>query len=154
MAKLPNLQQIRDTVRGNIMAANLAKQSGGDPQALHNALAVVPETTMWRLMIWLHEIILPKIAQSKGVDSDEYKNHEGIRDAVIWALYISGAYEKLLFKNQKDLQLLGYYIERAAFLERELQKYTTAEQLITNESMDVYRQSIITRAIDILNQKK
>lgn len=153
MAKLPNLQQIRDTVRGAIMAANLAKQSNGNTQQLHNALAVVPESKMYNLMIWLHEVLLPKIAQSRGVDSDEYKNHEAIRDAVIWSLHISGAYEKLLFKNTKDLQLLGYYIEKCAFLERELQKYTTVEQLITNETADVYRQSVISKAVDILNKK-
>jgi hypothetical protein len=152
--KITNLQQIKDTIRGNIIADNLANQSNGNEQPLHNGIAIVPESTMWRMVTWLHEIILPRIAKSRGVDSEDYTNHVGIRDAVIWAMYVCGQYENLIRKNQRDRQLLGYYVEQNAALEIELQKYSTVEQFISNETALVYRQSIISRAIEILNEKK
>lgn len=151
--KIPSLQSIQDTIRGNLLAENLVKQTNGNRQGLHNGIAIVPESTMWRLVQWIHEIILPKVLASRGADSDEYKNYVGTRDAVIWALYIAGQYEKLLVRNQRDRQLLGYYAEQNAKLEQELTKYATIEQFISNDSVDMYRQSIISKAIDLLNQK-
>lgn len=153
MSKLPNLQSIRDTIRGNIMAEKLAKQSAGDATPLHNGMAVVPESSMVSLIYWLHEVILPKIEQTRGVDSVEYINHVGVRDAVIWSLYIAGKYESLLLQVQRDRQLLGYYIDKNAFLENQLQKYTTVEQLISDETAKDLRAAIVSRAIDLLNQK-
>lgn len=153
MAKLPSLQKIQDTIRGNIMAENMAKQSNGNKQPLHNAMAMVPESTMWRLITWLHEELLPKVLIHRGEGSIEYKNHVAIRDAVIWALYIGQQYEQLLAKVQRDRQLLGYYVEQNGKLEQELHRYIAIEQLITNDSVEMYRQSIVSKAIDILNQK-
>jgi hypothetical protein len=154
MAKIPNLQQIRDTIRGNIMSENIGKQSNGNTQQLHNATAIVPESTMWRLVTWLHEVHLPKVAHHRGINSEEYKNYVAIRDAVIWSLHISQQYEKVLMQRGRDRQLLGYYIEQNAKLEAELQKYTTIEQLISNDAIDMYRQSIVSKALDIITQTK
>jgi len=152
--KIPNLQQIRETIQGQIVAESLVNQSNGDTQQLHNGMAVVPESTMWRLLTWLQDELLPKIEQHRGKDSDEYKNHVGIRDAVIWSLYIAGQYENLLAKNTRDRQLLGYYVDANARLEKELLKYTTIEELLTSDAIEVFKQSIVSRALDILSNKK
>jgi hypothetical protein len=151
--KIGNLQSIRETIRQQ-MAESLVQQSNGDGKPLHNNLHVVPESTMWRLITWLHEIILPKVETHRGVESDEYKNYTGVRDAVIWSLYIVQQYEKVLMKRGKDRQLLRYYIEQNAKLESELLKYTTIEQLISNDAAQAYRQSIVSKAIDIMELNK
>lgn len=153
MSKLQTLQAIRDTIRGNIKAEKLAKQSAGNTEPLHNAIAIVPESTMWALVQWLHEVILPKVALHRGEESEEYKNYTGVRDAVIWSLYIANRYENLLLQAQRDRQLLGYYIDKNSFLENQLQKYTTVEQLISDETAKDLRASIVSHAIEILNQK-
>jgi hypothetical protein len=152
--KIPSLQKIRDAIRGNIMAENLAKQSNGNEGKLHNALQTVPESTMWRVVTWLHEIFLPKVAQLRGIDNDEYRNFVAARDAVIWSLHIAQQYEKILFQLEKDRQLLGYYVEQNAYLKREISKYQTAEELFTADAVKVYRDSIVSRAIELLNNQK
>jgi len=152
--KIPNLQKIRETIQGQIIAESLAGQSNGNTQQLHNGMAVVPESTLWALVQWMQEVQLPKIEQHRGKDSIEYKNYTGIRDAVIWSLYIAGQYENLLAKNTRDRQLLGYYVEANARLEKELLKYTTIEELLTSDAIEVFKQSIVSRALDILNVKK
>lgn len=152
--KLHSLQSIRDTIRGNIMAENVAKQANGDDKKLHNALAMVPESEMWRLVTWLHEILLPKVALHRGADSDEYKNYVAIRDAVIWAMYISQQYEKVLVQRGQDRQLLGYYVKQNAYFESELLKYTTAENIFSADAAAVFADTLVSKAIDILNLKK
>ncbi len=153
MPPLPNLQKIRETIR-ETMAANLVKQSNGDTQPLHNTLAAVPESAMWSLVTWLHEEILPKVLLHRGADSIEYLNYVAVRDAVIWSLVIMQQYENVLMKRGRDRQLLKYYIEENAKLESELQKYTTIEQLISNDAIAAFRQSIVSKAVGILNTKK
>ncbi len=76
--KIPNLQQIRETIQGNIIAENLAAESSGDPKQLHNGMAVVPEGTLWALVQWLQEVQLPGIAHYMGAESDEYKKFDKI----------------------------------------------------------------------------
>jgi hypothetical protein len=152
MAKLPSLQQIRESIRSKVMLDNLAKQSNGDEKPLFNAMAIVPENDMWLKIQWLHEFILPKVELQHGSDSKQYKNFVGVRDAVIWAMYILSAYERQALQIGNDKMLLEMYREKANSLERELLKYRTAEQMLSDDSMKDYREVVLKRAISMLEQ--
>lgn len=148
-----DLQKIKDTITGDIVSQNLAKQSNGNEQRLRNGLAVVPETDMLRLMQWMHEIFLPKVEALRGADNEEFKNFIRMRDSIVWALHILEQYNRQLLKNTKDLQLLGYYVNHCAFLETELQRYTTAELLLQNGAVEFYRGTCVAQAFNILEKE-
>jgi len=151
MAKLQTLEQIRENIRGKVFVDNLVKQSNGNKQKLFNAMAIVPETKIWNLVQWMHEVILPKIAVARGEDSVEFGNYTAIRDALIMAMYISGAYERQLLQHghlQLENQLLR---ERVVIAERELQRFTTVEELAIKDGIQVYQDSLIQRALNMLS---
>lgn len=153
MAKLETLQKIQERMRKQIMVEKLAGQSNGNSQPLYNAMAVVPEAKIWGLVQWMHEVILPKVLQHRGAESAEYKNYEGIRDALIWAMYICNASEQQQLKIGNDKMLIEFLQQRCALLDRELTRYTTAEQLLATDSVQLYQKSIVARAIDMLETK-
>lgn len=152
--RLPTLNQIRENVRTKIMRDNLVKQSNGDDKPLFNAMAIVPEVDMWNLVQWLHEYILPQIEKNKGIDSKDYKNFTGVRDAVIWSMYIISAYERQALQIGNDKMLLETYRQKAGQLEQELLKYRTAEQIIADDTIRDYREAVLQRAMSLLNEKK
>ncbi len=135
------------------MAENLGKQSNGESRPLYNGMDIVPVSEMWNLVIWMHEERLPKIAKAVGAESAEYKNYVCIRDALIWSLYIGSAYEQLLNRYGKQKQMLDYFKQQNASLEKDLLRYATADGLVSSESIDLYRQSIVSKALELLEQK-
>jgi len=153
MSRLPSLQQIRENVRAAIMRDNLVKQSNGDEKPLFNAMAIVPENDMWNKVQWLHEIILPQIEKTRGAESKEYKNFLAVRDAVIWAMYILGAYERQALQIGNDRMLIEIWRSKAITFEQELLKYRTAEQLLSDDTMKDYRAAVLQRAISLLDEK-
>lgn len=152
MAKLQTLEKIRDKIRSEVMAKNLAEESNGDTKPLFNAMRIVPENRLLQLVQWVHEVILPKVLHSRGADSVEFQNYTELRDAVIWALYISDAYERQISKIA-HLQLEnGILRERVVLAEREAMKYTTVEQMVNAESVEMYRSAIVQRALSMLSK--
>jgi hypothetical protein len=154
MSKLPTLEKIKEGIRYQTALQNVTAQSNGDSKALHNAMAVVPEGEMWRMVQWLHEIILPKVAEFRGVDSVEYKNYCTVRDSVIWSMYVMQMHERLLQGVGRNKQMLDFFRERAVFYENELLKYTTAEQLLQGEALQAYRVGIVANALSLLEENK
>lgn len=152
MPKLESLQKIREMIREQ-MAANMAAQSSGNPTPLHNALTMINQNTMWRLTQWVHDIILPKIAQSRGAETQDYTNYSEIRDSLIWSMYILQQYEEVLTRYGRQRQLLRYYQKENARMENELLKYAAVEQLASNEAAAMYMQSIVKRAINLMESK-
>jgi hypothetical protein len=151
--KLPTLNAIRENVRAQIMRDNLVKQSNGDDKPLFNAMAIVPEFDMWNLVQWLHEKILPQIEKNKGLESSDYKSFTAVRDAVIWSMYILSAYERQALQIGNDKMLLETYRQKAGQLEQELLKYRTAEQIIADDTIRDYRETVLQRALSMLNEK-
>lgn len=150
--KIPSLQAINETVR-QVMVDNLAAQSGGSSKQLYNALEMVNQSAMWQQVQWMHEIILPKVLQNRGVDSIEYKNYVGIRNSLIWSMLILQQYERVLMQIGQERQKLDYYIKQNAWFEQELTKYRTVEQLFGTEALQHIKDGIINRALDLLDSK-
>jgi hypothetical protein len=152
MARIGSMQQIREMIRQK-MADNLVKQMEGKPTNLHNALEMVNQNTMWRLVQWLHEIILPKIEQKRGKETQEYINHEEMHDCLIWAMYILQQYEEVLMRYGKQRQLLKFYQQENARMENELLKYAAAEQMAGAEAGATYMKAIVRRAVNLMETK-
>lgn len=151
--KIPSLEEIREGIRQK-MVGNLTAQSDGSSKKLYNALEMVNQNTMWRLVQWLHHEILPKIEQQKGADSAEFKNFTEIEHALVWSMYILQRYEAVLLSRGKDRQQLKFYQAENARLEQELMKYATVEQLAGNEAIDMYRTGLVKQALDLITSKQ
>lgn len=152
MARIGSLQEIREKIR-QAMADNLVKQMEGKPTNLHNALQMVNQSTMWRLVQWLSEVILPKIEKSRGKETQEYINHEEMHDCLIWAMYIVQQHEEVLMRYGKQRQLLKFYQQENVRLETELLKYAAVEQMASNEAAAMYMKSIVRRAVNLMKSK-
>lgn len=147
------LDKVREKVRAQIQAQNLAKQSNGNPQPLIDALAVIPVSDLWKLLQWVHFDLLPRVEKNRGKDSADYENYSALRDGITWAIYISDCYETLLRKNQ-DLKIqLDFYRDRLTRCETELQKLISVDAAAVSDTVDVYRRAILTNALDLITPK-
>lgn len=147
-------EHLFEKIRQAVMADNLARQSNGEPDPLENAMRAVPETAMWELLQWLHEVLLPGIEKSKGTDNQNYKNFAKARDCVIWSMYILQKYERNLMQLQNERMLTEMYREKAELYQSELLKYESVEQLNTHETIQAYRDAVVNRAKKILGESK
>ncbi len=150
--RIPSFQQITETIRQK-MVNNLAAQSGDSSKKLYNALEMVNQSTMWRLVQWMHETILPKVLQHRGAESNEFKNYTEIEHSLVWAMYILQQYETLLLSRGKDRQLLKFYQSENARLERELMKFATMAELSGHEAIDIYKTGLVKQALELITAK-
>lgn len=150
--KIPSLEKLQEQIRRQ-MVDNLAAQSGNSDKKLFNALQMVNQSTMWRLVQWTHESILPKVLSSRGAESLEFKNYTEIEHAIVWAMYILQQYEQQLLHRSQDRQQLDYYRKENARLELELMKYATVETLLSNDAINMYRDTLVKKAIDLITHK-
>lgn len=103
-------------------------------QRLSEAFHEVPETRIIEQAHYLKEHMLPRIAQNRGQDSEDYRFYYSLVESLMYMLKVLGRDYQLRHElsNQK---LLNEFIQRrCVFLEGELQRYTTIEDLLYKQT--------------------
>lgn len=152
MSTSPSLQKVRNQVREKVVAQNLAEQSNGSQKKLIDGIAIIPERKLLDDAQYLLNDLLPRILNSKGEASQEYKFFRGLVDSLTYCLKMRSMYETLLARFQREQFMGVIYREKAELYEAELLKYKTVEDLIQAEVMNDYRNAILQQAEVMLKE--
>jgi hypothetical protein len=101
----------------------------------------------------LDNVILPKIAVTRGKDSEDYKFWQGVYKSLLYAVMILDRDRTLVVKLQQANQLLGFYKGVAEQNERALLKYTTIEDVWITGAGEKIAAGIAGRVEDLLTNK-
>lgn len=101
----------------------------------------------------LDNVILPKIALTRGKDSEDYKFWQGVYKSLLYAVMILDRDRWLVIKLQQANQLVNFYKTSAETNERELLKYTTIENVWASGAADGIAADIGRRVDDLLTNK-
>lgn len=102
-------------------------------EAIKRAIEKIPQVKYIEQSQYLKNIMLPKIAKHRGIESSEYKFYFGVFESLMFAITIierDQAYRRMISQEK----LYNEFIKkRVLFLEKELMKYTTLDELTTKE---------------------
>lgn len=120
---------------------------------LVQGLKNVPINQMLQQVQYLQTQMLPKAEKAYGRDNDNYRFYSSIVDTLVWAMFILDRYEHMALQYNNNKLLIEFYQQRCTGLEQQLQKYTTTEDLLLNDGLSHFSQSIGKRLQDLINSK-
>lgn len=126
-----------DAMASNLLLTETEKND------LVNGLSKIPVKKVIDLSQYLTNIILPKINKSQGKESVDYKNFKAISDALIWALHVMSLQDATLYQLSNEKLLAEFYRKKCLFYEKKLLEYTTAENLLMQETFNDLKTSMI-----------
>jgi hypothetical protein len=101
--------------------------------ALKRAFDAIPQKKYIEQAQYLREHMLPKIAQSRGEASSDYKFYYSVFESLMSAIKMADRDQSLRLMISSEKLLNEFLTKKILFLESELLKYTTLEQLSINE---------------------
>jgi hypothetical protein len=135
-----DVQRMKDALSKSANLRNLALEDLEAQKALVNGIKKVPESTIIDQAQQLEHKILPAILEkSKGdVNDSNYQYWRGVLDSLNWALHVIDYSIRLEDRLTRRKHELSYFKELSARLERELDKYTTMDRVLTTELINDY----------------
>lgn len=120
-----------------------------------SGLSDVPVGQMIDQAIYIRDELLPAVERKKGgKDSADYIFFSGVFRSLLSAVVMADRYE-FLQREVGYAKLTGSIVkDRLQYLEQELLKYTTLEDLFRSDALDSYAQGVKNRAEDLLKRKK
>lgn len=101
--------------------------------ALSKAFESIPQVKYIEQATYLREHMLPKIAASRGIESSDYKFYYRVFESLMSAIKMADRDQSLRLMISNEKLLNEFLQKRVLFLEAELQKYTTLEDLTMKE---------------------
>jgi hypothetical protein len=144
-----NLEKVRLLAKDS-----LDDLTNGKREKLVRGMKEVPVSRMIDAVNYIDKNLLPAIKKKSGEKSADYEFFKEVIDHLLWAVVIVDRYEALegRWVHQKlEIQLLREYTE---MYEKELQKYTTVEDLLLSSTLDLYADRVKQQAADRLQNKK
>lgn len=135
------------------ISANLVELTPELQAQLVQGLKNVPINQMLQQVQYLQTVMLPKAEGKHGRDNDNYRFYASIVDTLIWGMFILDRYQSMEYNHTNNKMLLDFYQHRCVHLEQQLQKYTTAEDLILNDTLSDFARSIGQRVQGMIKQK-
>ena len=136
-----SLRAVRDEAQGEVNA-KIAK-----------GIEQIPIRQIYEQALYIEISLLPKIEEKSGKESSDYKRFRGIFLSLLWSIAILDRFEFIQKEVTRTKQLLEFYIDANATLEKELSKYVTAEDLLMSDGFDRYADAIKVRAEQLLKSK-
>lgn len=96
----------------------------------------MPVKQMYDQALYIDKDLLPRIEQQKGKEHADYKFFKNVYRSLLWAIVVEDRHEWMLRKLQQSEQLKKIFEEKCLQAERELQRYTTLEDLYLSDSLD------------------
>lgn len=148
-----SLEEVQQEIKKRAVTRNLVDQQAHDDK-LVEGLRNVPQRQLLEKAQYLENVILPKVEQSTGTESENYKFYRGLQDAILWCLLIMDRYDFLQRKFAEVNMQNKWLQEEVKRYENELLKYTTMEDLLYTDAMDQYKKAVMTRAENLLQKTK
>jgi len=133
---------------------NLVNEDIQEQRKLDAGLKNVPVGSILDQIKYLEEVMLPKIAEKQGANSENYKFYSGVGDSLSWAVLILERYEALQVRYSRDKLFYDFQTERLELAEKELAKYELAEDIILSDAWDKYLTAAAQRIRDKFDKKQ
>jgi len=114
----------------------------------------IPVKKMMDQILYIREELLPGIEKKRGKSSPDYEFFEGVADSLIYAIIMADRFDHIEAKNTRLRMYSVLQRDHLELLEKELQKYTTLEDLIFTDFLDRYADSVKSRVESLLKDKK
>ena len=101
-------------------------------QALDKAFHDVPQVKLVEQAQYFKEVILPKAAAA-GIESAQYKFYYGVFESLMYSIKIMDRDYSMRMRLSNEMLLNEFLNKRVLFLQNELQRYTTMEDLSMKE---------------------
>jgi hypothetical protein len=150
-----NLGHMEDKKIVDLGAKNAVLNSQEKPGEPGNFYDRIPIKKMHDQALHIFNHILPEVEKKRGKDSADYKFFREVYRSLLWAIVVVDRNDFLVRKWQNSSMMLEIFKQRSEAAERELQKYTTMEDLYLSEAMDHIAAGVKNR-VDMLiqNEKK
>jgi hypothetical protein len=135
-----------------LIAANLIELSPELQAKLVEGLQNVPINKMLQQVQYLQQQALPTAEKKFGRNNENYRFYASLVDSLVWAMFILDKMESLQNQYGNNKLLLQFYQERTQFLEKQLQKYTTTEDLLLSGGIEEFAKSLAGRLNSMINQ--
>lgn len=102
--------------------------------SFNRAFQEMPQVKFLNNAQYLSNVVLPKLASKRGTYSESYKMYFQIFECLMYALKLIDRDQALNVNLSNEKMLNEFISKRILFLESELQKYTTIENLQFTET--------------------
>lgn len=102
-------------------------------EAINRALDHVPQKKFIEQSQYLKNIMLPKIEKNRGIESSEYKFYYSVFESLLYAITIMERDQTFRRMISQEKLYNEFIKKRVLFLEKELMRYITIEDLTTKE---------------------
>lgn len=132
-------EQINPALR-EIISFQLASNGKNDIEeketfasALNRSLEAIPQVKFIEQAQYLKNVLLPEIEKKRGKDNANYKFYFGVFESLMFSIKIADK-EQMYRRLISQEKLFNEFIKkRVLFLENELMRYTTLDNLSTKE---------------------
>ena len=102
--------------------------------AIEHAYAQVPEVKLIEQAQYLKEHMLPRIAEKRGVENDDYKFYYGLVESLMDGIKKTNAAARESLDKANDKIYIKYLLYRLNTVEEMLLEHTTMEKILARES--------------------
>jgi hypothetical protein len=145
-----------DKIRADaLLRASLDEvKSAGEVKQVRGRLDQFPTKRMVDAVNYLDKNILPAIKKKSGEQSPDYVFFSSVVEMLLWAVLVKDRFDRLETRWVNEKVMGELMRENLVTLQRELDKYTTIEDVWLTEGLDHYMKGVQAHAETLLNRKK
>lgn len=128
--------------------------AGERSKAMTDGMNGVPVKKILDAIQYLDSNLLPAVKKRSGDKSADYEFFVGVRDMLIWSIIIVDRYDALEGRHVRKRIEAALYKEWMELYEKELQKYTTLEDLLLTDALNIYAKGIKNRVDELKRGRK
>jgi hypothetical protein len=145
MTQPQSLESKKQDLAYSAITRNLTTMTQTEQRRLKDGLESMPVHRIIGNAQYIENNILPQVQAKHGIESQQYKQFKGVLDSLVWCLHILNLQDRLLYQYSNEKLMCEFYREKTLFYERELQRYTTQEELLMGETMAKFSQILATK---------
>jgi hypothetical protein len=146
-------ESVKRRLQMKAISRNLAELSLEDQKRLVDGLENVPQKQILDQAQYLENVMLPKISEKRGVESDDYKFYKSVLNSLLWAIVIIDRFEFLKTEYSTEQIMREFLQEQLITCRSELNKYQTAEEMLMNSTWEKYAKAVGKKADNLLKGK-
>lgn len=114
----------------------------------------IPVSKMLEQLLFLENDLLPRLEKKGGKESADYKFFEAMGKSLVWSVILCDRYDFLYRQFISNKVMLQLATENVALFARELEKYSTLEEIFFTDAMDRYKETVKSRVDGLKRVRK
>lgn len=114
----------------------------------------IPVSKMLEQLLYLENDLLPRLEKKGGKESADYKFFEAMGKSLVWSVILCDRYDFLYRQFISNKVMLQLATENVALFARELEKYSTLEEIFFTDAMDRYKETVKSRVDGLKRVRK